>query len=124
MKIRDREGKEVTGKEFMERWKKGMQEITPLQQTQAQMIGYIPIIIGTIWGIIASYLSHQYWLVTVLIGSIILVMVGLLGTYQKYLLFVKMEKEVASFYEPIENTKSLKSETKEETDLESDGKSN
>ena len=78
-----RTGEQVTWKQFFQRWKKGMEEVTPLQQAQVNQLGYITVLIGIIWGIIFSIKVSQWWLVVVLIGSLIVSSTATLGNWQK-----------------------------------------
>ena len=84
MKFKDKSGNELTGKEAMQRWKRGMQSVTPLQQTKISLIGSIIMFIGVITGIIAAIVGKLWWLLIIMCGSFILIGVGLLGTLQKY----------------------------------------
>ena len=78
-----RTGIKVTWKEFYQRWKKGMEEVTPLQQTQVNQIGFITVFIGIIWGIILSIRLEQYWLSIILSGSMIISGTSFLANWQK-----------------------------------------
>lgn len=83
---RDREGRWIDAKEFRERFSKGVQGITPLQQTKSQIFFAYLTIMGIICGIIVSILSIKtlWWLGIILLAALGNTMVGLVGTYQKY----------------------------------------
>lgn len=68
----------------MQKWKEGINGIDVVQQAQTQMIGYAISIIGIIWGLVISIILKQYWLMVVLIGSIIITITLLIGVYQRY----------------------------------------
>lgn len=94
MKIwKDVDGKWITGKEFLSRWKKGIKEVTPLQQTLLNLFGFIPLIVGMVWGIVFSLMTDQHWLTTILIGSLVISLSQLLGVYQKYLILKEVFTE-------------------------------
>jgi hypothetical protein len=93
MKIKlRRTGEIVTLKEFFKRWKKGAEEITPLQQTQVNQIGFITIFIGVIWGIIFSIRLKQWWLSVILTGSLIISSTSFLANWQKKTILKRIDK--------------------------------
>lgn len=89
--MKDRSGKKVTAKEFMSRWKQGISEVTPLQQTKVNLIGYAIVFLGIIWGIIISAITRTWWLMVILIGSLIVSGSQFLAIIQKYLILKKLE---------------------------------
>ena len=98
---RDKAGNVLTWKEFFARWKQGIQQVTPLQQLKSSLFGYIIVFAGIIWGIVMAIILKQYWLMTILIGSFVITAVQVLGTYQKYAILSKIEKEVQHVQEDI-----------------------
>lgn len=88
----DREGKAVSGKEFFHRWKEGMQKINPQQQTQTMFFGQWIVFAGILFGLVMTFRLKQWWLFTILIGSTIITLTQMLGTWQKMMIFSKMEK--------------------------------
>jgi hypothetical protein len=91
---KDKNGNYLTWAEFMARWKSGMESVTPLQQTRIGMLGYIAIFAGILWGIVVTAMINQWWLFTILIGSLVVSGVQFFGTMQKYLILTKLEKEL------------------------------
>lgn len=85
--------KKLGTKEFFKRWGKGIEGITPLQQTRTSLIGSLIVIIGIIWGIIVTLITRTWWMVVILVGSLIMVGMSLIGTYQKYRRF-KIQEEL------------------------------
>ena len=85
MKWKDKEGKEVSRKEFMERWKKGIASVTPLQQVKSQILFTYITIIGLLCGIVVSIwkFSTLWWLGIILLAGLGNTIVGLVGMYQK-----------------------------------------
>lgn len=90
----DKQGNELTFKQFMKRWKSGLEGITQLQQAKGQISGTYITVLGIIFGIIVSFFNWQsfWWLIIILIGALINTLVGLLGLYQKYWQLKKIDQ--------------------------------
>ena len=93
----DKAGKELTFKEFMERWKAGMQGITPLQQFKSMQMGYWIMIAGSIFGIVVSAMNKLWWLVVILSGNLLINATSALGNWQKIRQLTMLEKQMKSF---------------------------
>lgn len=105
-------GEKVTVKEFFKQWKEGMNKVTPLQQTYSQIFGQIISFIGVVWGIIFSIRLSYWWMMTILIGGVIVLMTQLLGTWQK-LMILKMMDKVMKESESLDNSQlNMKQEVK------------
>lgn len=91
MKLKDKAGNELTREQYLERWKKGMQAVTPLQMAKTNMYGYYLILIGVLIGIVSSIINKTWWLVIVLCGSFIVSSMATLGNYQKIVALVKLD---------------------------------
>jgi len=78
-------------KEFFSRWGKGIQAVTPMQSIKVTLIGNIIILIGIILGIVTVSLLHTWWLLIILLGSLIIQGLGFIGSIQKYLVFKNIE---------------------------------
>ncbi len=89
---KNKAGKKLTGKEFISSWKEGIKKITPLQNIKVTLIGSFIILIGIIIGIITAYVYSMWWLLIILIGSIIVQGLAFLGSIQKYMVFKNIEK--------------------------------
>ena len=89
---KDKQGNKLSKKEFFERFKEGIEGVTPLQQTKMQLNSFYIIIIGIGCGIVICFFSLKtlWWLLIILIGAMFNSVVQLLGTYQKYLLLKKV----------------------------------
>lgn len=85
-------GEQITWKEFMERWKTGIQQVTPLQTTVINLYSQILVLIGVIIGLYFTWKTK--WLFIILIGSFGLAVVSLIGTIQKYLLFKDIQNKL------------------------------
>lgn len=85
-------GEKVTLREFFRQWKKGMQEVTPLQQCMTIQFGHIVTFIGIIWGVIFSIRIGYWWMAVILLGSLIVLGVQYLGNWQKKNILKQMDK--------------------------------
>lgn len=92
--MRDASGKKITVKEFMTRWKEGIQNVNQFQQTKINLFGYWIMIAGLLIGIITSIMSKVWWLVIVLSGSLIVTGVSTFVGIQKYLIFKDLEMQL------------------------------
>jgi uncharacterized membrane protein YoaK (UPF0700 family) len=81
-------------KEFISKWKGGIEMVTPLQRAKVDLISYSIIIIGMILGIIINIRAKVWWLVIVLSGSLLLLVMTYLSAIQKYKMLNKFEQEV------------------------------
>lgn len=88
----DKQGKELTFKEFISRWKDGINKVTPMQQLKNQMVGYVIVCIGIAWGIIYTFILKQYWLFTILLGSSVITFSQIVGIMQKFIILNNLEK--------------------------------
>ena len=81
----DKEGNELTYKEFMGRWKSGIQKVTPLQQVRVQIRSTIIMLIGILAGIIVSIINFSkiWWVTIILIGVFGFTFVQFIGLMQK-----------------------------------------
>lgn len=88
---KDKQGNKLTGKEFMDRFKAGIEKATPLQQAKAMFPGYFIVLAGILFGLVSTWIMETWWLFLILIGSLIISFVQLVGAYQKYLLLKRVE---------------------------------
>jgi hypothetical protein len=95
--MKDKYGKEITRQEFKERFKQGIQDITPYQQTKISMMGSIIVLVGVFAGLYATFINQVWWLFTILIGSLFLTSVTFLGILQKYLALKKIYGGIENF---------------------------
>jgi len=94
--IKDKQGKSYTFKEFMKKWKQGMEGITPVQQLSSNNLGYYLVFLGEIVGIITSIWMRQWWLLIILIGSLIITAVAYIGNWQQLQVMKKQEEIMKS----------------------------
>lgn len=85
MPFKDKDGNKLTYKEYMARWKEGIQQVTPLQQTKAQHKSTIIMLIGILAGIIicVANIKELWWVLLILVGAFGVTGMQLLGLYQK-----------------------------------------
>lgn len=81
----DKQGNELTFKQFINRWKKGLEGITPLQQVKTQIWGLRIIILGLFCGIVICIMGikNLWWLLLILTGGLFNTSVQYLGLWQK-----------------------------------------
>ena len=104
-----KDGSELSMREFFKRWGKGIEGITPLQQSRTQLLGIWITITGIVSGIIINALVRLenvwWWLEIILIGSLILTGVQFISIYQVYKIRKKVEQTMKELEkgEPDEN---------------------
>lgn len=81
---RDRRGKKISLKQFTSKWKEGIINITPLQQTQITLWSFIPMFTGMIWGIVATLMGGLYWMSLILCGSLPITSIQFISNIQKF----------------------------------------
>ena len=79
-----RNGDKLTFKQFLKRWKEGVVNISPVQQTKTSLWSMIPIFAGLIWGIVMTFMGGTYWLCVILCGSIPITSMQFISNLQKY----------------------------------------
>ena len=91
---KDKEGNELTRSEFMQRWKRGLEGITPLQQNKSQVWSFRIMIIGILAGIVISIMGIKdlWWLTIILVGALFNTSIMYLGVWQKVKLLERIEK--------------------------------
>jgi len=90
--MEDKLGNKLTTKEFFQRWKEGIEKITPLQQTRISLMGNFLVIVGVLIGLYTTFKLGVWWLFIVLCGSLLLTSMGLLGILQKYFVLKRLNK--------------------------------
>lgn len=93
--IKDKQGNKYTYKEFIAKWKQGIEGITPLQQVKGQVNGTRVLILGIILGMIAcAFTIQKLWWVEIILGaSLFNTYISLIGLKQKK----KVLEQFASF---------------------------
>lgn len=90
---KDKQGNKLTYKEFLSRWKKGIEGITPMQQVKVQIKSTWIMIFGLLAGIVISVvgISRLWWLMLILVGGLGNASVQIISLYQKKKTFEKWE---------------------------------
>ena len=83
--MKDKEGNKLTFKEYMTRWKKGIENITPIQKIKTQVSGTRISLIGLVCGLVISIYNWKnlWWVAIVLTGAILNTGVQYLGLKQQ-----------------------------------------
>ncbi len=93
-----RGGEEITSKEFLKRWRDGLEGVTPFQQTKIALWSYVPLLAGILWGLAITFIGGVYWMALILFATLPITLVQVLSTWQKYrrlkLIEEVMKKEV------------------------------
>lgn len=90
---KDKEGNELSFKEFISRWKKGIEGINPYQQRIAQMNSTIISMIGIILGIImisCFYFTATWWVLIILCA----------GLFNSFIQYIGLKQQMMAL-EPI-----------------------
>ncbi len=91
---RDKKGNELTFKEFMKKWKSGIDGVTPLAQTNIQIRSTWIMVLGISLGLAMSLFgfSRMWWLFIILVGALGNTLVQLVSLKQKQKIIKKFEK--------------------------------
>lgn len=93
MKYKTPTGEKITGKEFMSRWKKGIQGVTQLQQIQMTYKSTWVMVLGLSAGLIVSLIAFKslWWLALILFAGLFNTLIVQIGSYQKITLLKSLE---------------------------------
>ena len=86
MKIwKDKQGNKLTYKELIERWKEGINNITPLQKLKTQITATRISLLGIFLGLIITTIAYEdlWWVAIILLGAFINTGVQYLGIAQQ-----------------------------------------
>jgi hypothetical protein len=102
----DKQGNQISWKEFMSSWKKGIEGLTPYQKIKSQIWGTRISLLGIVLGIIASIIAFKnlWWVLVILIGALIVTGTQYLSLVQQRKLFEDIEKQ---FELPKEEVKEI-----------------
>jgi len=96
---KDKQGKKLTFKEFIKRWKEGAEGISPLQQTKTTLWSYPFIVGGIVWGIVMTLFAGTYWMALILIGSFPITIMQIVSVWQRF----KAQKRVEESFKEADN---------------------
>lgn len=92
---KDKAGNQLTWKEYMARWKEGINGVTNLQRLKIQSKGVNIQLLGILLGIVMSIITIKamWWVMIILIGAIIVTGSQKLGLMQQINKIEQIEKE-------------------------------
>lgn len=92
----DKQGNKLTFKQFMSRWKRGIEGITPLGKVKSQIQGTRIMLLGLILGLVMSLISYKnfWWVAIILIGGLINTGIQYLGLVQQKILLENIDKQM------------------------------
>ncbi len=105
MKIwKDKKGEKISFKEFMKRFKEGIETINPLQKIKIQLGGTKIMLIGLFLGLFVSIYGwrNMWWVGIILIGAILNTGVQFLGLRQQKKILDDLEKRFKETNEEVE----------------------
>ncbi len=108
---KDKEGKKISLKEFKDRFKQGVEGITPLQKLKTQILGTRIMLLGLFLGLLVSLYGWKnlWWVAIILVGALINTGIQYLGLVQQKKRLEDIEKQ---FEEPEEEIKEKEKEEK------------
>jgi len=90
---KDKYGNKLTWKEFMQRWREGIEGITPAQQARTILNSTWISLIGILCGISVCLFNFKsmWWVLIILVGAFFVTGTSQVGNYQKYIAHKRME---------------------------------
>ena len=90
-----KDGEKITWKEFVSRWKKGIEGITDEQRLKAQLSGINIQMLGVFFGLVVTGLALEtlWWVFIILFGAFIVVLTQRMGIKQQLNLLKKLNKQ-------------------------------
>lgn len=76
MNFKTKTGEKITGKEFMKRWKEGIENITPKQRMENEKNSTFTMLIGYIVGLVSLIIFRDSFVVSWFTYGLILIFVG------------------------------------------------
>jgi hypothetical protein len=91
----DKEGKEVSWKEFKERYKKGINEVTPMQRLESNIFFQQIMTLGFFLGLCASLYNYKttWWLAIILFGGLCINIIQYKGLRQQLNVLKNIEEQ-------------------------------
>lgn len=121
---KDIHGEKLGYKEFMKRWKLGIEGITPLQQAKTNLLGNWIVLSGIVSGMIINALirmKEQWWWIEIILGgSLILTSMSMVSGFQRYWKFKETDKIQKQFEEDLKKDQEKAEKEKEKEESEED----
>jgi len=98
--MKDKSGKDITFKEFMSRWKEGIENLTPQQKLGHEIRSSIITLLGYSFALIAVIMQRErigllsYGLILIFIGSIWSVLVKWFSLREQMKIFKNLDSDV------------------------------
>ncbi len=101
---KDKSGKKISLKEFKDRFKQGVEGITPLQKLKTQILGTRIMLLGLFLGLFVTIYGWRnlWWVAIILVGALINTGVQYLGLVQQKEVIESLEKQ---FNVPLKKNK-------------------
>jgi len=96
--------KKLGHKKFMQRWKRGIEGITPLQQVNSQITFTLIMIVGILGGFVITLtnLKNLWWLCIILFAAGGNTLVSLTSLYQKRFMLQKYDTKIEEYCKEVE----------------------
>lgn len=93
---RTKAGEQISWREFMKRWKDGINKVTPMQQIEIQVKFTWLTVIGLILGLAVTIWKWQtfWWVAIILLAGLGNTAVTMIGMYQKLWAFRMIEEQM------------------------------
>jgi len=94
--MHDKQGNYLTFKEYISRWKEGIEGISPKQKIISQIWGTRISLLGIVLGLIVSIIGIKrlWWIALILLGALIVTGTQYIGLIQQRNLFEDIEKQI------------------------------
>lgn len=104
MGFKTKDGEVISWKEFFNRWKKGIAEVTPKQKIESQILFTRIMIIGFICGFVISLVNFKnlWWVAIVLFAAIGNTVIQYISLVQQKRLFENIENNILGSEEVAE----------------------
>jgi len=93
---KDKEGKELTFSEFKERFKQGINEVTPIQRLESSIFFQQIMTLGFFLGLCVAIFNYQtmWWLAIILFGGLCMNIIQYKGLRQQLNVFKNIEEQI------------------------------
>ena len=88
-------GEELTFKQFVEKWKKGINEVTPMQRLESSIFFQKTMTLGFFLGLCLAIYNYKtmWWLAIILFGGLGMNILQYKSLKQQYTLFKNLEEQ-------------------------------
>ena len=101
---KDREGKKLSLKEFITRWKQGVEGVTPLQLARTNYTGSWIVSVGILFGLAVTITHDTFWWISIILcGALFNSTASLISSWQKYNTLKNLEAHFEEGERRLEN---------------------